>query len=340
MSKLKFTFVILIFLIIHSKFPADTLRLTIPTQKEYLIELLNTTINDLPDLVDGFTFEADISAEDISIIHYQVNGENNKIPISNKNGTSQIELTTDQIVVIIHGWKDSGMAEWIQHMIKTYQTVGRTNTLAVDWAPLAAQNYLDAAAAAEEVGNLIGNWLLKLLKDNIQHSGNIHMLGHSLGAHIAGFAGKTFKSVSKEIHRITGLDASAPLFEYPFKQPESNRLCNTDAFSVEAYHTCIKFVGFNSPLGQQDYYVNNGGPIQPGCTKGTDFIEMLNCSHFYSHEFYTKTIRSSSYIAIECNEQLFSQYRKTVIAGENSNGTSTDSQYCVNADADFNREPI
>ena len=50
---------------------------------------------------------------------------------------------------------------------------------------------------------------------------NVHCIGHSLGAHVCGFAGKEVK-----LNRITGLDPAGPGFT--FKEPHQ-RLDKSDA---------------------------------------------------------------------------------------------------------------
>jgi len=66
----------------------------------------------------------------------------------------------------------------------------------VDWSIYAGViNYFRAARKSKLVGQLVGRFvdLTKLQK--------VHIIGHSLGAHAAGFAGETSK---RNINRITG----------------------------------------------------------------------------------------------------------------------------------------
>ena len=93
---------------------------------------------------------------------------------------------------------------------------------------------------------------------------SVHIYGHSLGAHIAGYAGA---GLGGKISRITAMDAAEPFFQ---NLPRSVRLDTTDARFVEAIHTDSKnFItslglGFSEPLGHLDLYPN-GGERMPGC---------------------------------------------------------------------------
>lgn len=65
---------------------------------------------------------------------------------------------------------------------------------------------------------------------------SIHLIGHSLGAHIAGNVGKYFNG---NIQRITGLDPANPLFF----QLSTDSIHHTDATFVDIIHTCGNILG-------------------------------------------------------------------------------------------------
>lgn len=76
------------------------------------------------------------------------------------------------------------------------------------------------------------------------------VLGHSLGAHCAGHAGK--QVIRGRIAVIVGLDPAGPLFSID----SNDRLDHTDADHVEMMATDTEFLGFELPLGHSNFYVN------------------------------------------------------------------------------------
>jgi len=65
---------------------------------------------------------------------------------------------------------------------------------------------------------------------------DFHLIGFSLGAHVAGFAGKKVQESGKQLKvgRITGLDPASPGFD--FDSPDV-RLDKADAKFVDVIHT-------------------------------------------------------------------------------------------------------
>lgn len=103
--------------------------------------------------------------------------------------------------------------------------------IVVDWeAGAALPNYVQAAANTQLVGKQIAN-LIKVINQNLNFEPkDYHLIGFSLGAHIAGFAGSEIKNIS----RITGLDPASPLFEgYTIRA----RLDPSDAIFVDVIHS-------------------------------------------------------------------------------------------------------
>lgn len=97
------------------------------------------------------------------------------------------------------------------------------------------------------------------------------VVGHSLGAHISGIAGKQLQSPGK-IGVIIGLDPAGPLF--PFNNIHK-RLADTDADYVQVIHTDAGYLGIKNPIGHGDFYPN-GGRRHPGCEPGNALTGYLS----------------------------------------------------------------
>lgn len=91
----------------------------------------------------------------------------------------------------------------------------------------------------------------------------IHLIGHSLGAHVAGNVGRTAKNLTGiPVGRLTGLDPAGPLFNFVL---DDVRLRKTDAELVDVIHTDALFLGTFRDLGNVHFLPNGGTPPQPGC---------------------------------------------------------------------------
>uniref|UniRef100_A0A1A8S1P1 triacylglycerol lipase n=1 Tax=Nothobranchius rachovii TaxID=451742 RepID=A0A1A8S1P1_9TELE len=192
---------------------------------------------------------------------------------------------TAKTIFIIHGWTMSGMFEsWMQKLVSAVmEREKEANVVVVDWIPLAQQLYPDAVNHTHNVGLDIAallNWLQDVLQLPLE---NVHLIGYSLGAHVAGYAG-TF--VDGTIGRITGLDPAGPMFE---GAEEHQRLSPDDADFVDVLHTYTRealgvSIGIQQPIGDIDIYPN-GGDVQPGCSftdvlaVAGNFMEVMKCEH-------------------------------------------------------------
>lgn len=173
------------------------------------------------------------------------------------------------------------------------------NIFLVDWSDCASNiDYVGPVFFVENVGNRIGDLVDYLVNNLSTPIENIHVIGHSLGAHIAGFAGKSVKNRGMELTWVTGLDPAAPLF---YGLPPENRLSDTDGLCVETLHT-TQGLGFPCALGKVSYFVN-GGKLQPGCKNGFNFLEIEGCSHSLACNYYAEAVHlkgKNKYLSEKC----------------------------------------
>lgn len=76
--------------------------------------------------------------------------------------------------------------------------------IVIDWEKGAADSYSTAAANTELIGRQTAVMLMDLISYNASVK-TIHIIGFSLGAHIAGCAGEMLKQKGYKLGRITGL---------------------------------------------------------------------------------------------------------------------------------------
>lgn len=141
-------------------------------------------------------------------------------------------------------------------------------------------------------GIVIGNLVARLNKMRNFPLSKFHLLGHSLGAHIMGYAGKQVKEITgSKVQRITGMDPAGPLFEVPM-QPPTKRLSHSDADVVEVVHTDGGLAGFVSPIGDIDFYPNGGLFIQPNCINKKDLSQIADGSNKNLFKGYNRAIKA------------------------------------------------
>ncbi|XP_001948097.2 lipase member H-B [Acyrthosiphon pisum] len=204
--------------------------------------------------------------------------------------------------VITHGWRGSDEDDRGVFSIKTaYVDAGGFNIITADWNRVASNiMYPMPAYLTVQVGSIIAKFLENVVNLAVIDPSDIHVIGHSLGAHVSGACGAAF-SLGK-IGRITGLDPAGPGFEYVSFR--SDYLDDTDATFVDVIHTAIGTAGYSKAIGHADFYPNEGKPPQPGCLESytpSGLAKLIGCSHSRSHQFYTDSIyHRNSFLATEC----------------------------------------
>ncbi|MEQ2225328.1 hypothetical protein ILYODFUR_016276 [Ilyodon furcidens] len=173
--------------------------------------------------------------------------------------------STSKTFLVIHGWTLSGMFEsWMPKLVSAlYEREQMANVIVVDWLSSAQNHYVVAAQKTKAVGREIAHFIDWLEETTNMPLDKLHLIGYSLGAHVAGFAGS---HASNKVGRITGLDPAGPDFE---GEHAHRRLSPDDAHFVDVLHTFTRgslglSIGIQQPIGHLDIYPN-GGSFQPGC---------------------------------------------------------------------------
>ena len=174
--------------------------------------------------------------------------------------------------------------------IKAYLKLGDFNVITVDWRSLAEYpNYARAALSTTPVGIYVANFLDFLISQGTP-STSFHVIGYSLGAHIAGSAGNSLRL--GRIPRITGLEPASGGYE---RMEKLRSLSSTDANFVDVIHTNANILGLGtaSPIGHADFYPN-GGRWQYGCLWNTEYDSLSKIFYNFCLEGTLTCIYSSS----------------------------------------------
>ncbi|XP_031558817.1 uncharacterized protein LOC116295201 [Actinia tenebrosa] len=237
--------------------PFDDIYMSLPqTPEEIKTDFyLYTPLNDLP-------FGERFTAEHVEAVR-------------NTSFDPKLRLT-----VIVHGFTQDGFKPWITKIRKELMKKENMNIIVVNWEIGASflTSYDIAAGNARLVGAQLAELIMELYNRFSYKSNNVHVVGHSLGAHVAGFAGTLLGMRSMRLRRITGLDPARPGFD---NESPAVRLDPSDAEFVDVIHTDAhpKFLerslGLERISGHVDFYPN-GGASQPGCIYIRNLAEVLN----------------------------------------------------------------
>ncbi|XP_062987645.1 pancreatic lipase-related protein 2-like [Elgaria multicarinata webbii] len=214
---------------------------------------------------------------------------------------------------IIHGYAPGYRYHHIVEMCKLLLIKEDINCIVINWEGGSNNSYTTAVQNVRIVGAELAYFLDYLETTYGYPPSNVHIIGHSLGAHAGGEAGRRKRGLG----RITGLDPAGPLFH---DTPPEVRLDPSDAKFVDVIHTnmgrpLFGYEGIIQPCGHLDFYPN-GGKTMPGCKghllcKRCDINEVmreilssksLQCSHWRSFQYYNHSIFiPDGFLGFQCN---------------------------------------
>lgn len=238
---------------------------------EYMNSFSNPLSNDVSNDVFFYLYtrEGPISGEELIL--------NNDVSLE-----SSFFNPDNLTKLIIHGFRDNSKNPMAWNMKDELLYQEEVNVILVDWSKIAGGiDYINIAKRTVDVGSCVARFLEFLVEKGADLD-DFHLIGHSLGAHVAGFAGAALRNGT--VARITGLDPAMPGFN---KVSPKDRLDRSNAKFVDCIHTCSGTLGLTEAICTADFYPNGGKNIQPGCP----FYDLGKCSHFRSFEFFTESIK-------------------------------------------------
>ncbi|XP_063401427.1 inactive pancreatic lipase-related protein 1-like [Mytilus trossulus] len=216
-------------------------------------------------------------------LYTRINPTNDQVLDPNGSGTSVMSTNFNgahKTVFIIHGFNGKKENNWITLMNSALIQYFDVNVIVVVWAEGAKINYIQAVANTRVVGAVTANMIKLLQRSSSLTLDNVHVVGHSLGAHVAGYVGE----IIPDIGRITGLDPAGPSF---YTVNVRVRLDSSDAKFVDVIHTDVVF-GLQKEMGHADFFPN-GGKFQPGCLTDT-IAPVYSCAHMRALYYFIESV--------------------------------------------------
>ncbi|EDV33290.2 uncharacterized protein Dana_GF23710 [Drosophila ananassae] len=181
--------------------------------------------------------------------------------------------------LMVHGWMSQSRGSFNRDIKDAYLKKGEYNVIVADWSASSANiNYFSVVTLIETFGAQLAQFVRSLHREFDADFDSIYLIGHSLGAQIAGSAGKRLKP--DQVNTIFALDPAGPKFRH---RTAEFRIDPTDAKYVESMHTSANF-GFRRPTGSATFYPNYGA-YQRSCY-------YLGCSHIRSYQMFAESINS------------------------------------------------
>ncbi|XP_043258204.1 phospholipase A1 VesT1.02-like [Colletes gigas] len=183
---------------------------------------------------------------------------------------------------ITHGWMQSSKNDACTKVRDGFLNNGDYNIIVVDWQKISKRPYLWVSRRIPMISKYVSS-MINFLEEQGMDISKVTVVGHSLGAHIAGLSSHYAK---KRVDFVVGLDPAYPNFEIA---GVGSRIASGDANYVQIIHTNGGLLGFKSAIGDSDFYPN-GGTAQVGCT-----VDVAGaCSHLRSVYYFAESLNSKS----------------------------------------------
>ncbi|KAM7351880.1 pancreatic triacylglycerol lipase-like [Cochliomyia hominivorax] len=188
------------------------------------------------------------------------------------------------LYIILHGYtgdRDFSPNTYIRPALLEAEDV---YVISVDYGPLVPYPcYFAAVENLPLASKCLAHLINSMVDEGVVKNDDIHMIGFSLGAQVAG---QTANYLKRRLRRITGLDPAKPMF---ITVGSDRKLDPTDADFVDVIHTDVLGRGMLRSMGHVDFYPNIG-LYQPGCQEVDG--DSGSCNHDRAPQYYAESIKS------------------------------------------------
>ncbi|CAK1553356.1 unnamed protein product [Leptosia nina] len=191
-----------------------------------------------------------------------------------------------QLLVYIPGWWNTPTDESSEALVRALLG-DNPSVLILDTRESFSRGYVSSALQVSGLAYTLFSFIKNLSLTGFPVT-RIHLIGFSLGAHVAGIAGRLVKKkLNRSLQKITALDPARPCF----LKPSSYRLKRDDASFVYVLHTSSGVVGLEQPLGHVDVYANGVDSAQPECK---DRAVSVECDHAQAWKLFSASVGNDS----------------------------------------------
>lgn len=266
---------------------------TLAVVSVFMLSLIAVTSVLLAALSNGQRTSASTAApqrEEVPEVQFVLFTRQNDPYVLNRSDYNSIASSKYDIRVptkiVIHGFLSSIQDEIFTLIKEAYLKKGEYNVIGVDWSALCHFEYFSAMRGAQLAGKSLGSFLDFVYEFGVKGD-DVHLIGHSLGAHVAGIGSGMARKL--KVGRITGLDPAGPGYA---DIPVNLRLDPGDASLVDVIHTYNRILSLAQQLGHLDFYPN-GGQFQPGCPDIYNIwkvAESINCNHGRAYMYFAEAV--------------------------------------------------
>ncbi|VVC94632.1 unnamed protein product [Leptidea sinapis] len=204
---------------------------------------------------------------------------NKKYNITSTNRLQRI-MRSRPIVILIHGYMETSDGVMVQALGTEFLKISDLNVFALDGRNVIGLEYLRSSTYVRFMGEELGRLLSGVIKRG-QNASMITLIGHSLGAHVAGVAGEKVKQDTGHKDFFPNNGMSQPdcylstcdhsraweLYAESINNPRRFPARKCDSWSEFQSGSCMKnevsYMGINSRKGSSGLYFLTTGSASP-----------------------------------------------------------------------------
>ncbi|XP_065157031.1 pancreatic triacylglycerol lipase-like [Atheta coriaria] len=195
-------------------------------------------------------------------------------------------------IFLIHGWYPDQYNAFDKSYEELLAKEKCCNVVNVLWRfEDDTDGYYEAAKRIPAVAAHVAEHIVELHQFGLlQHL--VEIVGHSMGAHIAGTAARIANRRGRVVDVLLALDPCGPGFTDYDLTYAKYKLTSKDASRVISLYTNQNYLGSSEPTGDVVFFANDGSN-QPGCDLD------IWCDHRRAIDYYNESLNNHKYVAYD-----------------------------------------